>query len=265
MLIVATFLAVLLAQEPLAAPSPQPSPLKQIIEVKSRPLCATLGRNVEIALVGLMKNDDVIESGRREFAKMAWDQAQGSRALGIDRLALKNVASAMVHNLYAIDQVLDDPARFPKNPSSGDEQAADRMKAALQAVEDRQKAQLNLIDGTVETDELSEMRHDYAGFNPTVNEPNQSSVPAASPAAITDAGVGAVPKAAATIAPLTSGGSSGGPNGDAGVSGTSPAAAFMRELENGQTSDVQLESEASAIIVPIAQECRSTPAESPSP
>ena len=100
MVILAMFVAVLLAQEPIAAPSPQPSPLKQIIEVKARPLCTTLGRNVQIALVGLMKNDEVIESGRREFAKMAWDQAQGSAALGIDRLALKNVASAMVHNLY---------------------------------------------------------------------------------------------------------------------------------------------------------------------
>lgn len=265
MLLIAMLFAALLAQEPLAAPSPQPTPPKQIIEVKSRPLCTTLGRNVQIALVGLMKNDVVIESGRREFAKMAWDQTQGSAALGVDRLALKNVASAMVHNLYAIDQVLDDPARFPQDPSTADEQAADRMKAALQAVEDRQKAQLNLIDGTVETDELSEMRHDFAGYNPTVNNPNQRSVPAPSPATITDAGVGGVPKAAATIAPLTSGGSSGNLNGDPGVSGTSPAAAFMRELENGQTSGVELESQASAIIVPIAQQCRSTPPESPNP
>ena len=262
MLIVAVLVAVLLAQEPIAVPSPQPSPLKQIIEVKARPLCTTLGRNVQIALVGLMKNDEVIESGRREFAKMAWDQAQGSAALGIDRLALKNVASAMVHNLYQIDQVLDDPARFPTNPSNGDEEAADRMKAALQAVEDRQKAQLNLINGTVETDELSQMRHDIPAYSPTVNNPNQSSAPAPSPATITDAGVSAVPKAAATTAPLTSGGSK---NGDAGVSGTSPAAAFARELESGQTSDTELESEASSVIVPVAQQCRSTPAATPTP
>lgn len=260
MVILAMFVAVLLAQEPIAAPSPQPSPLKQIIEVKARPLCTTLGRNVQIALVGLMKNDEVIESGRREFAKMAWDQAQGSAALGIDRLALKNVASAMVHNLYQIDQVLDDPTRFPPNPSNGDEEAADHMKAALLAVEDRQKAQLNLISGTVETEELSQMRHDIPAYSPTVNNPNQSSVAAPTPATITDAGI-AAPKAAATTAPLTSGGS----KGDAGVSGTSPAAAFARELENGQTSDTELESEASTVIVPVAQECRSTPAATPSP
>ena len=264
MLIFVAVVAVLFAQEPIGVPSPQPSaqasPLKQIIEVKARPLCTTLGHNVQIALVGLMKNDEVIDSGRREFAKMAWDQTQGSAALGIDRLALKNVAAAMVHNLYQIDQVLDDPARFPLKPSSADEEAADRMKAALQAVADRQKAQLNLINGTVETDELSQMRHDIPAYSPTVNNPNQSSVPAPTPATITDAGI-AAPKAAATTAPLTSGGS----NDAAGVSGTSPAAAFTRELENGQTSDVELESEASAVIVPIAQECRSAPAATPSP
>lgn len=258
----ALFAGVLLAQEPLAVPSPQPSPLKQIIEVKSRALCTTLGRNVQIALVGLMKNDEVIESGRREFAKMAWDQTQGSSALGIDRLALKNVVSAMVHNIYQIDQVLDDPARFPANPSTDDERDADRMKAALQAVEQRQKAQLNLISGTVETDELSDMRHNLVSYNPTANNPSQASVPAATPAAITDAGISTQPKAAATTAPLTSGAASGG---DAGVSGTSPAAAFTRELESGQTSDVELESEASTVIVPIAQECRSGAPASPPP
>lgn len=265
MLIFVSFVAVLLAQEPMAVPSPQPSPqatpLKQIIEVKARQLCTTLGRNVQIALVGLMKNDEVIESGRREFAKMAWDQKQGSAALGIDRLALKNVASAMVHNLYQIDQVLDDTARFPLTPSNADEASADRMKAALQAVETRQKEQLNVISGMVETEELSQMRHDIPAFNPTVNNPSQSSVPAPSPATIYDAGVSGVPKPAATTAPQTSAGS----KSDTGVSGTAPAASFARELETGQTSDVELESEASSIIVPIAQECRTTPAATPSP
>jgi hypothetical protein len=132
-------LALLLAQTPAAAPSPQPSPLKQIIDVKARALCTTLGSNIQVTLVGLMKNDAVIEAGRRAFVKMAWDQAQGSKALDIDRLSIKNAVAAMVHNLYGIDQVLDDPARFPPQPKTDDERTADRMKAALQAVEDRQK------------------------------------------------------------------------------------------------------------------------------
>jgi len=244
----------------MSAPSPQPSPLKQIIEVKARALCTTLGANVQVALVGLMKNDQVIEAGRRAFAKMAWDQAQRSKALPLDRLGIRNVVYSMVHNLDEIDRALTDPARFPAYPSSGDERSADQIKAALQAVEDDQKRQLNVFSGMVETDELSAMRHEYPDFNPTVNSPNQSSVAAATPAAITDAGI-AQPKPAATVVPAT-----GGSRTDYGVAATSPQAAFATMVANGQTRSTMLESDASSVILPIARDCRnSAPAVSPPP
>lgn len=254
MLIAAIALVLLVAQEPLVTPSPQPSPLKQIIEVKARALCTTMGKNVQVALVGLMKNDQNIEAGRKEFEKLAWDQAQGSHAIGVDRLAIKNVVDAMVHNLAAIDQVLDDPSRFPTNPGNDDERSADRVKAALQAVEDQQKMQINILNGTVETDELSDMRHGFPAFNPSVNNPRQSSVPTAAPSTIYDAGVQAQPKAAATAAPQTY-----ASNSDLGVAATSPGASFAQALQHGQDNGTMLESEASAIIVPIADECRAEP------
>lgn len=254
---IALVVALLAVQEPLAGsspvPSPQPSPLKQIIEVKARALCATLGKNVQVALVGLMKNDQVIEVGRREFVKMSWDQVQGSRAVALDRLAIKNVVSAMVHNLYQIDQVLDDPSRFPLQPSTDDERAADRMKAALAAVADAQKAQLNILNGTVETQELSEMRHDFPDYNPVSNQPNQSAVPTASPTSIYDAGMQTQPKAAATAVPVTAA------SGEDGVAGTTPSAAFAKAMQSGQTSGAALEAQASGVIVPIARECQSVP------
>ena len=254
MLKTAVALVLLAAQEPMTSPAPQPSPLKQIIEVKARALCTTMGKNVQVALVGLMKNDEDIEAGRKAFEKLAWDQAQGSNAIAMDRLNIKNVVNAMVHNLVAIDQVLDDPSRFPANPGSADERSADQVKAALQAVEDQQKVQLNILNGTVETDELSEMRHGYPEFNPNVNRPNQSSVPTASPAAITNAGVQTQPNAAATAVPQTF-----ASNQDLGVAATSPGATFARAIERGENNGTMLESEASAIIVPIAQECRAQP------
>ncbi len=266
-------LVLLFAQTPIVAPSPQASPLKQIIEVKSRALCTTLGSSIEISLVGLMKNDQVIETGRRTFVKMAWDQARGSRALEIDRLGIKNAVAAIVHNLYAIDQVLDDPARFPLDPVTDDQRAADRMKAALQAVEDRQKIQLNILNGTIETDALSSMRHDLSDFSPTANNPNQPSVPIGSPPAITDAGL-QQPKPVATVVPLTY--ASSAPNRgsqqdtertkpDYGVAATSTSATFAGAMADIQTTSAALETRASAIIVPIAQECRAVPEGSPNP
>jgi hypothetical protein len=253
--------ALLIAQEPIGVPSPQPSPLKQIIDLKARPLCTTLGHNVQIALVGLMKNDDVIEAGRRTFIKMAWDQAQGSSALDMDLLNIKNEVSALVGNLYQIDQILDDPARFPLNPTTADERAADRMKAALQAVEAEQKAQLNVLDGTLETDELSGMRHNYAEYNPTVNNPRQSSVPTAAPATMTNAGVQA-PKPAATVMPRVNDSS----QNDYGVAGNTSNAGLARAIANGQTSVAFVEGDATTVIVSVADDCRRpTPAGSPLP
>lgn len=245
---------LLVAQETMTTPSPQPSPLKQIIEIKARALCTTMGKNVQVALVGLMKNDQNIEAGRKEFEKLAWDQAQGSHAIGVDRLAIKNVVNAMVHNLAAIDQVLDDPSHFPTNPGNDDERSADRVKAALQAVEDQQKRELNILNGTVETDELSDMRHVFPEYNPNVNNPRQPAVPTAAPNTITDAGVQAQPKSAATAPPQPY-----ASNSDLGVAATSPGATFARALEHGQDNGTMLESEASAIIIPIADECRTQP------
>ncbi len=246
-------LTLMLAQTPAATPSPQASPLKQIIDVKSRALCTTLGSKIQIALVGLMKNDEVIEAGKRTFEKMAWDQAQGSKALEIDRLQLKNAVAAMVHNLYSIDQVLDDPSRFPTNPATDDERVADRMKGALQAVEDRQKVQLNILNGTVETEALSGMRHELADFSPTATtNANQGSVAAASPPAITDAGL-QQPKPAATAVPLTFARS----GSNDGVAATSPNAAFATAMADVQASGAVSESRAAAIIVPVARECGS--------
>ena len=245
-------LTLMLAQTPVAAPSPQASPLKQIIDVKSRALCTTLGSKIQIALVGLMKNDQVIEAGKRTFEKMAWDQAQGSKALEMDRLQLKNAVAAMVHNLYSIDQVLDDPSRFPPNPATDDERVADRMKAALQAVEERQKVQLNILNGTVETEALSAMRHEFADFSPTTTNASQGSVAAASPPAITDAGL-QQPKPAATAVPLTFARS----GSNEGVAATSPNAAFATAMADVQASGAASESRAAAIIVPVARECGS--------
>ncbi|MGA8534495.1 MAG: hypothetical protein WB615_10345 [Candidatus Tumulicola sp.] len=266
-------LVLVLAQSPAVAPSPQPSPLKQIIDIKVRGLCATLGSSIQIALVGLMKNDQVIETGRRGFVKLAWDQARGSKALEVDRLVLKNAVAAMVHNLYAIDQVLDDPARFPSNPVTEQERTADAMKAALLAVEERQKVQLNILNGTVETEALSSMQHDLPDFTPTSNQPNQPSVPTAAPAGITDAGL-QQPKPAATAVPLTFAGT---PNSgsdahpghstiDYGVASTSTNATFATAMANVQAGSAALETRASAVIIPVAQECRlPAPEGSPSP
>jgi hypothetical protein len=142
------------------APSPQASPLKEIIDVKSRALCTALRDNVAISLAGLISNDADIDVGRKAMMKMAADQIKGSTAGHMDALVGENVVGSIVHNLVLIDQKLNDPQRFPTDPKTDDERLAVQVKAQLQAIEDAQKRQLNALYGTIDTDNMNSMQHD---------------------------------------------------------------------------------------------------------
>jgi hypothetical protein len=143
-----------------AQPVPQATPLKQIIDVKSRTLCTVLRDNVAISLAGLISNDANIDVGRKAMNKMGADQIKGSKAGQMDALVGENVVGSIVHNLVLIDQKLNDPQRFPSNPKTEDERLAATIKAQLLAIENSQKLQLNALDGTVETVQLNGMQHD---------------------------------------------------------------------------------------------------------
>jgi hypothetical protein len=143
-----------------SAPQPQPSPLKQIIDVKSRSLCTALRDNVAISLAGLISNDANIDVGRKAMMKLGADQIKGSSAGKIDALVGENVTGSIVHNLVLIDQKLNDLQRFPADPKTDDERLAAQLKAQLQAIEDAQKRQLNAIYGTIDTDTMNTMQHE---------------------------------------------------------------------------------------------------------
>jgi hypothetical protein len=179
-----------------AAPAP-PSPPPVIIEVKSRALCTTLRENVRPAALDLMKNDEVIDAGRIAFRRMASDRLAAAHAgVQMDRLLVENAVAAMVRNIEQLEAALDDPKRFPANPASDDERQANALKAQLQAVEDRQKLVLNVLNGTNETDALDSMQHDFPDGNPIAGPSNGGTAAAPAPAASAD-----VPVSAAGIAP----------------------------------------------------------------
>jgi hypothetical protein len=141
-------------------PSPQASPLKEIIDVKSRTLCTALRDNVAISLAGLMSNDANIDVGRKAMQKMAADQIEGSKAGQMDALVGENVVGSIVHNLVLIDQKLNDLQRFPANAKTDDERLEAQVKAQLLAIEDAQKRQLNALNGTIETANMNTMQSD---------------------------------------------------------------------------------------------------------
>lgn len=159
-------LLVLAAIAPLfvpASPTPSPAaPLPEIGRVRSTTLCTTLRQNIAPTILGLMKNDEIIGAGHRAFAKMAHDASgSSSAAIDIDKLYLEQIETRLVHNLQVIDKLLGDDKRFPASPRTDDERAAVVLKTQLLAVADPQRKALDLVSGTLETESLGQMQHEF--------------------------------------------------------------------------------------------------------
>jgi hypothetical protein len=247
----------LTGQTPLQ-PSPQASPPKQIIDVKSRSLCTALRDNVAISLAGLISNDANIDIGRKAMTKMAADQIKGSKAGQMDALVGENVVGSIVHNLVLIDQKLNDPARFPADPKTDDERLAAQVKAQLLAVEEAQKKQLNAIYGTIDTDNMNSMQRDMPAGNVVVGgsvargpEKPLTSTPA--PDSIAAAGIPNDKNTTETRTLVA---------GD--LIGTTYYGSLAGEMAGVQQSTQRLESEAATTIRQVAAECGG-PASTPSP
>lgn len=142
------------------APASTAAPLKTIIEVHSSVLCQTLHKGVQPTLTGLMKNDGLIEAANRAVAKMADDQVkQAAAGEQMDRLYLRDVASAMSHNLNTIAQLLGNA--FPQGTTSTS--ASDDIHARLQSVASAQNDVLNLIEGFMATEDIGRAQDEFVG------------------------------------------------------------------------------------------------------
>jgi len=173
------FLAVVIAQ---AAPAPSASPLKTITTVRSGPFCTTLTTSVLHAIQGLQINDRIIESSKTALVNMgeAWTPAsvagekfdqlqqqwgnapggthnQDNPALILAANQLEKVASGLVHNLQIIDDMLNDPSRFPADPKTDQDRESQLLKAQLQKVADDQRKQLNILYGLADTFNMQDL------------------------------------------------------------------------------------------------------------
>lgn len=146
-------LGAILAAFLLAAPTPAPSP------TPSHEACRTLRENVRTALAGLMKDDDIIEAGRKAYQKLSSDRTSNTKDVPIDRLYVENAVTAMVHNLALVDQQLADPTRFPTDAANADAHSTLLMKAQLTAIATQQKKALDLLSGALETSNFNSMQN----------------------------------------------------------------------------------------------------------
>lgn len=178
-MLTALLFATVVAQ---AAPAPTATPLKTITTVKSAPLCTTLTDTVFHTIQGLQINDKIIESSKPVLVNMgkAWMpdsvagekfdqmQAQWGNAPGgthnvdnpgliLAAQGLYKISAGIVHNLAIVDDLLNDPTRFPAQVKNDQDRQALQLKAELQAIADQQRKNLNVLNGLADTFNMQDL------------------------------------------------------------------------------------------------------------
>ena len=156
---------VLLAVVQAAVPQPSPTPpLQTITHVRSTPFCTAFTQNIRYSVQGVLMNDDLFKRTEPVFLKAAHDMVNGGvtgfgdgvagntegSAMILDVNRLQQFDGSIAHNLEVIDKVLNDPARFPKQPTTSEDLQLVGLRAQLLAIAKKQNDVLNLISGTTE-------------------------------------------------------------------------------------------------------------------
>jgi hypothetical protein len=138
-----------IAAEP--SPSPAASALPYIGGTRASQLCRTLRESIAPAVLGLMKTDELIDASRNTYRRMAGERAAAAGDLG--RVSLGKTVTGMARNLATVRGLIDDPRHFPRSDDGRLQQVRDRLRD----VASHQEAALNMINGVLETDLLSQM------------------------------------------------------------------------------------------------------------
>jgi hypothetical protein len=164
------------AQHAKPKPTTNPSlgtPPPEIIHVYSRPLCSALKGTIAPAIGMMMQNDQTIAKSPplfQDYVKAAFEN-QGSAAdegaspaQNLAVLRLENLVTPLVNNILAIQKQLEDPSVFAKVPRTDDDEQLAKLKAQMLEALASQQAALDIINGFVDTQQLSAMQHEGFGY-----------------------------------------------------------------------------------------------------
>jgi hypothetical protein len=188
------FVGVLIvAQVATAPPSPSaaqsPAPLKEIGHVRSSISCSALRHNLFPAVEGLRINDALISHGQVLLVRTANDAAAyaanasqtdtsggdpfqqeaganegsvsptggASAASEMNAFQLGILSHDLAQNIEKIEALLDDRHAFPA-PKSDDERALALAESRLEAVVAQQRASLNILSTTAETNDANDLK-----------------------------------------------------------------------------------------------------------
>jgi hypothetical protein len=172
------------AQHATPAPTPNPklgTPPPEIIHVYSRPLCSALKGAIAPAVGMMLQNDQTIAKSPplfQDYVKAAFEDSGGagdpgaSPAQNLAVMRLENLVSPLADNILAIQKQLEDPSVFPNVPQTDDEKQLAQLKGQMMQALASQQASLDIINGFVDTQQLSAMQHEGFGYIASITGTN---------------------------------------------------------------------------------------------
>jgi hypothetical protein len=148
-----------------AAPAPAPTVLPEIGRVRSTHICSILHDRIAPAIEHLANVDKQLQTGKLSFLSMAHNQVAGVRpALQLDEVHVEFAVKAMLDELAKMHDLLSNPNEFPTSPQTEDGKTAANLKAKLEEVDAQHQMAINVMNGTIETDQLGQMQHEGMSY-----------------------------------------------------------------------------------------------------
>ncbi len=164
---------------PTASPTPTPE-LPEIYHTLTRPLCSTLKTKIQPALGMMIQNDETIAQSPAlfdQYIKRAAEQSDEGQNIAV--LRLENLVSPLVNNTLAIQKLLEDPSTFPQTAQTDDDKYLLDIKQKMLKALAAQQAAIDIINGFVDTQQLSQMQHEGFGYLSSITTgPNGQGSPA---------------------------------------------------------------------------------------
>ena len=158
-----------------ATPSPSPTFLPEIYHTVSHPLCSALVTKFRPAIAMLMQNDATIAKSSAFFKAYINSTAAGSDAAqNMAVMHLENLVQPLVQNTLALQKLLDDPSVFPPKPQSAEDKDLVALKDSTLKALANQQASIDIINGFVDTQQLSQMQHEGFGYIAAITGSGQS-------------------------------------------------------------------------------------------
>lgn len=177
----------------VSPPTPQPA-LKTIITVRSSQFCTALVLSIRPALVGLMRNDQLIGLGQSALSNADRDYKFGGQAessfnqqggatwapnSGITTMLdsrERQLASAMAYNVEGVEAALANPNA--PSPEGDDKAKLASIKAQIAAILDEQRKASNILSGNADTADLAGLYNDSSRSGIETDYPNAQVNPA---------------------------------------------------------------------------------------